>query len=82
MEVTCLKIEILGTGCAKCKGLENNVRQAVKEMGIDAEIVKVDSIMEIMDRGVMMTPAMCIDGETVAVGRVLSVEEIKGLLKR
>jgi small redox-active disulfide protein 2 len=76
-----LKIEVLGTGCAKCKGLENNVRQAVKEMGIDAEIVKVDSIMEIMDRGVMMTPALCIDGETVAVGRVLSVEEIKGLLK-
>ncbi|ABK14481.1 MULTISPECIES: thioredoxin family protein [Methanothrix] len=76
-----MKIEVLGTGCAKCKGLENNVRQAVKEMGIDAEIVKVDSIMEIMDRGVMMTPALCIDGETVAVGRVLSVEEIKGLLK-
>lgn len=76
-----MKIEVLGTGCAKCKGLENNVRQAVKELGIDAEIVKVDSIMEIMERGVMMTPALCINGETVAVGRVLSVDEIKELLK-
>lgn len=81
MEVARLKIEVLGTGCAKCKGLENNVRQAVKELGIDAEIVKVDSIMEIMERGVMMTPALCINGETVAVGRVLSVDEIKELLK-
>lgn len=76
-----MKLEILGTGCAKCKGLEKNVRQAVAELGIEAEIVKVDSIMEIMDRGAMMTPALCINDEVVAVGRVLSVEEIKKLLR-
>jgi small redox-active disulfide protein 2 len=75
-----VKIEVLGTGCAKCKSLLKNVEKAVAEAGVQAEIVKVDSIEEIMNRGVMMTPALYIDGEAKAVGRAPNVEEIKKLL--
>ncbi len=77
-----MKIEILGTGCAKCKSLAKNVDKAVQELGIDAEVVKVDSIQEIMDRGVMMTPALYIDGKSVMVGKTATVEEIKRMLKK
>jgi small redox-active disulfide protein 2 len=77
-----VKIEVLGTGCAKCKGLTKNVEKAVQELGIQAEIVKVDSLQEIMNRGVMMTPALFIDGEQKAVGRIPVVEEIKKMLKK
>ncbi len=77
-----MKIEILGTGCAKCKGLLKNVEKAVQELGIQAEVVKVDNIKEIMDRGVMMTPALYIDGESKMVGRTATVEELKRLLKK
>jgi small redox-active disulfide protein 2 len=72
-----VKIEVMGTICAKCKSLPKNVEKAVQESGIQGEIIKVDSIQEIMDRGVMMTPALYIDGKSMAVGRVASVEEIK-----
>lgn len=75
-----VKIEVLGTGCAKCKSLEKNVRKAVLEVGLDAEIVKVERLQEILDRGVMMTPALYIDGELKAVGRAPGVEEIKKML--
>jgi small redox-active disulfide protein 2 len=75
-----VRIEVLGTGCAKCKGLEKSVRKAVEELGIKAEIVKVDSLQEIMNRGVMMTPALYIDGKARAVGRAPSVAEIKKML--
>jgi len=75
-----MKIEILGTGCAKCKSLEKNVRAAVSDMGMQAEIVKVEDINEIMDHGVMITPALFIDGQSVAVGKLLNVEEIKKIL--
>jgi small redox-active disulfide protein 2 len=77
-----VKIEVMGTGCAKCKSLTKNVEKAVQELGIKAEIVKVDSIQEIMDRGVMMTPALYIDGESKMVGRTANVEEIKKMLKK
>lgn len=77
-----VKIEVFGTGCAKCKSLLKNVEKAVQESGIKAEIVKVDSIQEIMDRGIMMTPGLYIDGEAKAVGRAPSVEEIKMMLKK
>ena len=77
-----VKIEILGTGCAKCKSLAKNVEKAVQEMGMQAEIVKVDSIQEIMNRGVMMTPALYVDGESKMVGRTATVEEIKRMLKK
>ena len=77
-----MKIEVLGTGCAKCKSLAKNVEKAVAETRVEAEVVKVESLQEIMSRGVMMTPALIIDGETVVVGRAPSVAEIKSLLKR
>ena len=77
-----MKIEILGTGCAKCKSLAKNVEKAVKETGIQAEVIKVDSLQEIMNRGVMMTPALYIDGESKMVGRTATVEEIKKMLKK
>lgn len=74
------KIEVLGTGCAKCKRLEKNVREAVKELGADVEIVKIDDFDEIVKRGIMMTPGLVLDGEIVAAGRVPGVEEIKGMI--
>lgn len=77
-----VKIEVFGTGCAKCKSLLKNVEKAVSESGVPAEIVKIDSIQQIMDRGVMMTPGLYIDGEAKAVGRVPSLEEIKKMLKK
>ena len=77
-----VKIEVLGTGCAKCKSLLRNVEKAIAESGIEAELVKVDSIQEIMDRGVMMTPALYIDGKSVLTGRTATVEELKRMLKR
>lgn len=77
-----VKIEVMGTGCAKCKSLLKNVQKAVEESGTDAEIIKVDSIQEIMDRGVMMTPVLYIDGKSVLTGRTATVEELKRMLKR
>lgn len=74
------KIEILGTGCPKCKSLEASARQAVEHIGIDAEITKVDKMDEIMARGVMMTPALAIDGEVKSSGRVLSAADVEKLL--
>ena len=74
------KIEVIGTGCMKCKRLLKNVETAVSELGIDAEIRKVDDITEIMDRGVMLTPALAVDGEMMVSGRVADVAEIKRLL--
>jgi small redox-active disulfide protein 2 len=74
------KIEVLGTGCAKCSRLEKNVQKAVKEAGIQAEVKKIEDLNEIMNRGIMMTPALFIDGDAVAVGKVPSVDEIKKML--
>lgn len=76
-----MKIEILGTGCPKCKKLAENAGQAVKVLGVDAEIVKVTEIQEIIKRGVIMTPALAVDGEIKSVGKVLGPEEIKGHLQ-
>ncbi len=75
-------IEVLGTGCAKCKSLTKNVDKAVSELGIQAEVVKVDSLQEIINRGIMMTPALYVDGESKLVGRTATVEEIKRILKK
>lgn len=77
-----VKIEVFGTGCAKCKSLLKNVEKAVAESGISAEVIKIDSIQEVIDRGIMMTPALYIDGKSVMVGRTATVEEIKRLLKQ
>jgi len=75
-----MKIEVLGTGCAKCKRLEENARKAVQETGVKAEVVKVQDMDQIISKGVMMTPALLIDGEEMAVGRVPGVEEIKRMI--
>ena len=76
-----VKIEVLGTGCAKCKRLFANAEQAVKDLKITAEIVKVDDIVEIVGRGVMILPALFINGEVRAEGRIPDVNEIKEMLK-
>lgn len=75
-----MKIEILGTGCAKCRRMLANVQDAVKALGITPEIVKVEDITEIMNRGVMLTPALIVDGEARVVGRVPRVDEVKEIL--
>ena len=75
-----MKIEILGTGCSKCAKLAENAERAVREAGVQAEIVKVTDIREIMKRGVMMTPALVIDGVIKSAGRVPAPEEIRAFL--
>jgi len=76
-----MKIEVLGTGCAKCKRLEENVKKAVKEAGVQAEIVKIEDIDKIIGKGIMMTPALIIDGDEKAIGRVPGVDEIVKMLR-
>jgi len=73
-------IKILGTGCAKCKQLTANAQQAVNEMGIDATIEKVEKIEDIMNYGVMQTPALVVDEQVKIMGRVPSPEDIKKYL--
>ena len=75
------KVQILGTGCPKCKKLAENAEIAAKELGIEYEIEKVTDINEIIEFGVMMTPALAVDGEVNVMGKVASVEEIKELIK-
>jgi len=75
-----MRVEILGTGCAKCNRLYETAREAVAAAGLDAEVVKVEDITEIMSRGVMVTPALVVDGEVKVVGRVPKPAEIAGLL--
>ena len=75
------KMEVLGTGCKKCKELEMIAKQAVKELSSDYEVVKVEDIEEIMKYGVTSTPALVVDGVVKSTGRVLSVAEIKELLQ-
>ena len=76
-----MKIEVLGTGCPKCKQLEANVKKAVDEAGIKAEIVKVTELEKILGYGVMSLPALVVDGSIKASGRVPEVQEIKKWLK-
>jgi small redox-active disulfide protein 2 len=73
-------IKILGTGCAKCKQLADNAQQAVNEMGIEAMIEKVEKIEDIMEYGVMKTPALVVDEQVKVMGRVPSAEDIKKYL--
>lgn len=70
-------LKILGTGCTNCKKLEANVREAVKEMGLDAEVTKVENIKDIMSYGVMGTPALVKDEKVMFAGRVPNIEAIK-----
>ncbi|MFP4027547.1 MAG: thioredoxin family protein [Candidatus Brocadiia bacterium] len=75
-----MKVQILGTGCPKCKKLTKNAEAAAEELGIDCEIEKVTDVNEIMEFGVMMTPALAVDGEVKVTGKVAGVQDIKELL--
>lgn len=75
-----MKIEILGTGCPKCTSLAANADKAAKSLGVQYELCKVTQLTDIMKRGVMMTPALAINGEVKSVGKVLSEAEITSLL--
>ncbi len=75
-----MKIEVLGTGCAKCNTLYENVKKAVEESGKTAEIIKVEEIQKIMTYGVMSTPALVVDGVVQFSGKSASVAEIKEVL--
>ena len=75
-----MKIEVLGTGCAGCRALYKTVLKAVEEMGIDADVVKEESLERIIASGVMTLPALVIDGKVVSKGRRLSLDEVKRLL--
>jgi small redox-active disulfide protein 2 len=75
-----VKIQILGTGCPKCKALASNAEKAVKELGLNADIEKVTGIQDILKFQILMPPGLVIDGEVKAAGRVPSTDEIKQLL--
>ena len=75
-----MKVQILGTGCPKCQKLAEHAEAAVRELGVAAEVVKIFDINEIVSFGVMSTPALAVDGDVKASGRLLSVKEIKELL--
>ncbi|MCT7406722.1 thioredoxin family protein [Aliarcobacter cryaerophilus] len=76
-----MKIEILGTGCTKCKALEEATKKAVAQIGGFHEVKKVEDIVEIMNYGVMSTPALVVDGVVKSAGKLLSIDEIINLLK-
>ena len=76
-----MEIKILGTGCNKCEKIEANARTVIKELGIEASIVKVEDLVQIMRYGVMSTPGFVIDDKVKSVGKVLTVAQIKQLLE-
>jgi small redox-active disulfide protein 2 len=73
-------VKILGTGCPKCKNLEANARKAIEELGIQAEVIKVDQIDQILAYNIFSTPALVIDDVVKVKGRLADVKEIKSLL--
>jgi small redox-active disulfide protein 2 len=75
------KIQILGTGCPKCKKLAENAEAAAKELGIEYQIEKVTNINNIMTFGVMVTPALVVDGKLIVAGKVPAIEQLKEILK-
>lgn len=76
-----MKIQILGTGCPKCTKLAELAKQATQDLGLDGEIIKVTDINEIIAMGVMLTPALVVDGEVKLTGKVPSLEDLKLYLK-
>ncbi|MGB9619777.1 MAG: thioredoxin family protein [Armatimonadota bacterium] len=74
------KLQILGTGCPKCKKLAELTEQAAKDLGIEFEIEKITDVKEIMKFGVMLTPALAVDGEVKVAGKVPSTDEIKKMI--
>lgn len=76
-----MRIEVFGTGCPKCNMLEVNVKKVLSELNLKADVVKITSIDEMVERGLMSTPALMIDGELVVAGRVPSVGELRGIIQ-
>ncbi len=76
-----MRIEVFGTGCAKCKRLEKNVNEALAKAGIKAEVLKIEDIDDMIERGIMVTPALAIDGDLKLMGKVPSVDELIGMFK-
>jgi small redox-active disulfide protein 2 len=76
-----MNIQVYGTGCAKCNMLEKAAKEAVKELGVNAEVVKVSDIDAIVDAGILATPGFAVDGEVKSMGRVPSTDEIKKWIK-
>jgi len=77
-----MKVEILGAGCPKCKKVAELTEQAAKELGIEVEIVKVTDLKEIMNYGVVFTPALVVNGEVKSAGKVPTIDQIKSWLKK
>jgi small redox-active disulfide protein 2 len=75
-----VKIQILGTGCPKCKKLTQHAEEAVAQMGLDCQVEKVTAMDQILSFGIMMTPGLALDGEVLSSGKVLSVDKIKEIL--
>lgn len=75
-------IQVLGTGCKKCFSLKENVEAALKDMGIEADVQKIEDINEIVQFGVMSTPALAVDGQVKIVGKVATPDEIKAVLSK
>ena len=76
-----MKLQILGTGCPKCRQLEANAREALKSLNLQAEVEKVTDLDAIMNMGVMMTPGLAVDGVVKSAGKVLGKEEIARILQ-
>ena len=74
------RIQVLGTGCPKCRMLTANAEAAVKTLGVEATVEKVEKIVDIMKFGVMLTPALAVDGQVKSAGKVLSAKDIEKLL--
>ena len=74
-------IKVLGPGCAKCKTTFNNVQEAVKQLGIEAEIIKIEDVEEMMKYNVLTTPVLLVDEVIKVKGRIAQIDEIKELLK-
>lgn len=77
-----MDIKVLGTGCANCKTLEKSVYNGLAELNIDANVEKVEDIVQIMSYGIMRTPALVIDGKVIFSGRVPSMKELKEILEK
>lgn len=75
-----MKIEVVGPGCPRCKATEKNVNEAVKQLGIEAEVTHVSDIAEFAKKGVMFTPAVIVDGQVKVSGKIPAVDELKKIL--
>ena len=75
-------LQVLGTGCPKCKKMAENAQAAIKEAGIEGEVVKVTDINDMIERGVMSTPALIIDGKLMAQGKIPKMEQLKEWIEK